>query len=459
MSEMKMLDLYENVLNSLSHEVTDKGLVNTRESDGVALPIEVDGKRLAIPMPDLMASGDASLIMFHPLKEDIGRGPSHVMEWLRGVASDEMSGEFAASVYTYLGTAASTDVQKTFAPEQSELFDTCTGAKTSAVKAFHAMIPKAKKKGLQFVKIYLKRGGKDPKTGEIYRWLATVTFPFYEAFVKDPASITGTAPSKPDIKSIKEAIEFLYPGIATDQQFSYGSNSVQAPKFDAVLGAIKNLRSQIFAVAEILNGTQYFIEHTSPTMDWAKYVGNLEHFKREVMFVPMQAGNEGSVDSIDNEGVKGEAVKRQERPEIKEQVESGNSVRAERTSVEEESTFRSNPGRSSYSDRRDREYRDDRDSRDRDDRRRDDRRDDDRGSRDRRDSRDDRRDSGRDRDDRRSGRGGNPNSLSNVVSEFSHDDRDRDDGDRDSRYRNYRNERDRDSRDRGRGGYGYGRRR
>ena len=454
MSEMKMLDLYENVLNSLSHEVTEKGLVNTVERDGVALPIEVDGCRLAIPMPELMAGDNPDLIMFHPLKEDIGRGPSHVLEWLRGVANDEMSGEFAASVYTYLGTAAATAAQKSFSPEQSELFDTCTGAKESAVKAFHGMIQKAKKKGLQFVNIYLKRGGKDPKTGEIYRWLATVTFPFYEAFVKDPASITGTAPSKPDIKSIKEAIEFLYPGIATDQQFSYGSNSVQAPKLDAVLGAIKNLRSQIFAVAEILKGTQYFIEHESPTMEWAKYVGNLEHFKREVMFVPMQAGNEGSVDSIDNDGAKGDA---QRRPEIKEQVESGNSVREERTSVEEESTFRSNPGRSSYGSGRDREYRDERDRRDRDDYRRDDRRDDDRDRRSSRDYRDDRRDDSRRGDDRRSSRGGNPNSLANVVAEFGRDDR-RDD-DRDSRYRDYRNERDSRERDRGRGGYGYGRRR
>lgn len=460
-TQLKMLELYENVLNSLSHEVTDDGFVTTKEENGVSLPIEVDGKRLVIPMPNLLSEGDARNIFFHPLKENIANGPSKVLEWFRSVVNEEMSGEFGASVYSLLATAADTNTHKTLTPQQSEVMDAVKSAKAGALKTFHSFILKSKKNNIPFVHVYLKRGGKDPKTGEVYRWLATVTFPMYERFVKDPASITGTAPSKPDQKAIKDAIEFLYPGIGTDQQYSYGSNSVQASKFDALLGAIKNLRAQIFAVAEILKDTHFFTEFDQPTMVWSDYVGNLEHFKKEVLFVPMQAGNEGSVDVVENEGAvatKAPAVK--QRPEITEDAGSGNSVREERGSVESESSVFRRNGRLQEDSRRSNSVFDlDRS----DDRRRDSDRDDRRGrDYDRRSDRDyDRndRDDDRRRDDRRGGRdergGGNPNSLVNVVASFGGNDRDDRYDDRDSRYREYRDTRDRGRDDR-RGGYGRG---
>lgn len=302
---LNMLEFYDNVLRALNHDVSEEGHVSIINSDDVKLPATVDNKRLVLPVPDRLKEVKENEIVFHPLREDLTRGPSEVLEYLRRICNIEASTSIESLVLTLLFLASNTELQKTLSPDQAQVLDVAKKADKETYNRFAKIIERCDPSDLErsVVRIFLKRSGKNTETNEAFRWLATVSFPLYEALIEKPTDVFGVKLRKIDHESIREVFEYLLPNIDKAHAYSYGSNSTQAPKLDALLGAYKNLITQTNSIIDLMEGSELFKDITLPNVEWMDYVGNLEVFKRETLLIPMQAGNEGAIDrSPDNQG-------------------------------------------------------------------------------------------------------------------------------------------------------------
>ena len=301
---LKMLEFYDSIMSTVSNTVSVDGYVSRILEEDITVPVTIDGKRLVLPLTERLSNPKEGEIFFHPLKEDLMRGPSEVLEYLRKAIIAETSIESLAMMGNLLILAGSSESQKSLTPDQSEILDMASKADAETAKRFFKIAEKVDNDTLDtaMIRIYLKRGGKDPKDGKTYRWLATVSFPLYEALVKNPKSLLGVALRKRDQEAMQEVMQGVFPGIDTEHQFSYGSNSVQAPKLEALLGALFNLRSQTNVILDLMKGPELFHEIDIPDTRWGAALGALEIFKKEVLFVPMQEGNEGREDVHEAQG-------------------------------------------------------------------------------------------------------------------------------------------------------------
>lgn len=294
---MKMLALYEQLLSIINHTVDEDGYVSvTYPETGATHGATINDKILVLPTEDRVSRNDPNHFFFHPLKEDFRQGVSPVLEYYKKHALAEISEMAGATMVGLLLLANDKETQKELTPEQSEALDHGKTATKDTANRFMKFLVKAREQKIDLIHVYLCRAGKDAVTGEVYSQLATVTFPLYEHFIANPTNPLGEKFTKADQKAIEDVFQYVFPGIGKEHQFSYGSNSMQAPKLDALMGAMRNLLSQIVVIHDLLKSTKWFADTPEIQTEWFDSVGELELLRKEIMFTPMQAGNEGSTD-------------------------------------------------------------------------------------------------------------------------------------------------------------------
>lgn len=304
---MKLLDFYTSLLKAVGLHVSSDHAVSVpvyQEDSKVLMPAIVDQKRLVLPTREnLNKVVSENTIVFHPMNEDLMRGPSKVLEYLREAARMELEAQTAMVALNILRLCASPELHAKLSPDQAELLDVAKKADQKTIDNFLAVVDRLENKDREksLIHIYLRRKGK--LEGKTYRQMATVTFPIYEQLAAGERTILGVKLRIADVQSIMGVFEYIFPGLGEENAYSYGSNSKVAPKLEAVIGAVYNTAACINAVIDLANsGESPVFEDCEPIdSEWAKQLGNFEAMINEVRMIPMQQGNEGEV-SVHEQG-------------------------------------------------------------------------------------------------------------------------------------------------------------
>lgn len=303
---MKLNDFYTSFLTGLGLVITEEGYVKlpiTDEVAGTTFPATVNKKSLVLPTPEnLNKVVSDNVIVFHPLNEDLERGPSKVLEFVRQYARQELEVQIILLITNILRLSGSPELHKKLSPDQAEILDVVKGMDTKAIERviekFEQIHQRLDVNSIEksLVHIYLRRSGKIGDKS--YRQVATVTFPIYEQLAEGELNILGVKLSKAAAKAIKDVFEYIFPNIGTKGAYNVGSNSAVAPKFEAIAGAVASLILCINRVIALVNTEEGRIFEECEILEtaWMDQIGKFEAMYRDIQSVPMQRGNEGELE-------------------------------------------------------------------------------------------------------------------------------------------------------------------
>jgi hypothetical protein len=295
---MKMLDLYKSILSTGGLSVDKDGMVSAKAGNTV-IPFTVKGKRLVLPTKEHLSNSDwENRVIFHPLSENVLRAESDVMSRFRSAINTRMNYVLGCVMEELMTLATSVKMHSNLDPDQSKVLSVLKNADEKTLNALQSILKAMSvdsNKDKSIVHIYLKRGG--TVGGKKYDRAAIVSFPLYEEILKSDKSVYGVTLRSKDKLSIQHLLEFIFPGIQTENSFNRGSFSDVAPFLDSLMKAVMALACSINTIVDEYDKILSEPEDFRYADDWVSVFDNLAQLLPEIRTVPMQAGNEGSIEN------------------------------------------------------------------------------------------------------------------------------------------------------------------
>lgn len=234
----ELLELYKNVLGALDCSISSDGLVSFVTPHCNEPVYVVEGKRLALPTDDITRNlAHGNLAAFHPLSEVIVLGQSQVIMTLRQLVNESLTHKILSTI---LGIAMAISRDAKFTAKQTEYIKDLEKIDEKTVK-FLSKIVESIDTGSsnRVINVFLKHGGilHDIQ----YKRICTVSFPLYTAVINATDTVYGVHGRKQDIRLLKALLEKLFPNIGMQDAYSFGTNSLTAPYFHALLGGFKHV--------------------------------------------------------------------------------------------------------------------------------------------------------------------------------------------------------------------------
>ena len=227
---------YRNLLASINVEPQSDDLL-VQSLDGVDKQVMVEGKPLALPTNDIVNNYSDSLVVFHPLCENMLLGESPVLQELRALIMDFLNDSILRIVDAVLSIAIDEDLMATLSPTQIEFMRSASGADATSLKNWRAVMRRAESRASsnRVMTIFLKRGAE--LENETYKRVAIVNFNLYQELTDGKLSVFGAKLRKADTKVYTKILEAIFEDIYIVDKYSVGSNSMTAPYFEALINA------------------------------------------------------------------------------------------------------------------------------------------------------------------------------------------------------------------------------
>lgn len=295
---MDLNQLYKSILESLDMAVDDAGLIS-RVFDGEAIPAECQGKRLALPTPERIRSGNwEGLQPFHPVSESVTRGESPVIKRLRLFVNLRLTETICELMQNLVEIAADSDAHGKLDPNQAEFLTRAPDANQHTVDDFEKVLRKASTSGPnRIVSVYLKRGGQ--LKGTKHSRLAVASFPVTDEFGDDKVIFGHTFRSKKNARAFQQIFDYLLPNAKDVEAYSYGSDSMTAPYFHALMMAYVKVAKQLNKTIRLFKKHLDDAKELMIDVSWAKHMDNLAEYRD---LIPTLSGNEGEPVAGDDGG-------------------------------------------------------------------------------------------------------------------------------------------------------------
>lgn len=227
---------YRNLLASMNVEPQSDDLL-VQSIDGVDKQVMVEGKPLALPTNDIVNNYSDSLVVFHPLCENMLLGESPVLQELRGLVMDFLNDSILRIVDAVLGISIDEDLMATLSPTQIEFMRSASGADATSLKNWRAIMRRAESRASsnRVMTIFLKRGAE--LENETFKRVAIVNFNLYQELTAGTLNVFGAKIRKADAKVYSKILEAIFEDIYIVDRYSVGSNSMTAPYFEALIDA------------------------------------------------------------------------------------------------------------------------------------------------------------------------------------------------------------------------------
>jgi hypothetical protein len=300
---MKLINIYKDILKYAGLSSDDDGFIST-EWGGKKEPTIVGGLRLVLPTRvRLKALDQTNEIMFHPLTENVFRsGESDVIQKLKLILNIRLNYTIGIVAQSLLHTLASPDSHCKLTPLQSNLLTVIKDIDQKTVQNFtNIMVAGLKNKaGRLFINTYLKKGGY--LKGVKHSRVGIISFPFYEALIEGKydkdCKEEKTLRTKDKIAYIA-IFEFMFANIKDNEGYNYGSDSRVAPFLDSLLHSTGLVASEL---NDVINDFEEFIDSADSLLfdsAWSDHFINLESLTPEIRKIPVQFGNDGSVNIVE----------------------------------------------------------------------------------------------------------------------------------------------------------------
>lgn len=310
---MDILKLYTALLNSMNVEITDDSYCSFNSGD-IVMPLQVDGKRLVLPTRDILRDGNwEQRIAFHPLAENPTRTESAVLKKLKSLVQVKLSASAIVLMRQLIHLAVDTGKHASLSPKAQRLLVALSDADAKFAENFDKVIyamspPESSAQHHHMVSIYLKKGGlyKDRSVLQ----LGVVSFPLAHALSDSDGSPYGVKLRRKDEKLLAALLEFVFPNHNDISEYAGPSDSMMAPRFDALLKAYANVAAAINKHVKTFRKYLEDDEDIEINLDWLPLASDLSVYRGQI---PALNGNEGNI--VDDEAsTRGVAVQTSDTP-------------------------------------------------------------------------------------------------------------------------------------------------
>lgn len=304
---MNLLDIYEKTLTLGSIVVADDGSCNIVRSNGdktpAVLKIKDTSKLLVLPTLSQMRRPDTDRVIFyHPFRENLTTGESDVLHHVRTAIKLRMNAVVTTLMASLIELSLDTSLHAKLKPNMMKAVTELKDIDAKTRTAFNKIIKKmmSTKFKTSFVNLYLKRGGK--QNNRSFLRMGVISFPFYEDLLQATDSLYDVDLRAKDIKMFKALMEFIIPNVANAEVYSEGATEQTAPYAQALFLTAGQLYEVLNTCSDMLFGKYSYMtkveakemhDDTFVDVSWLEYVRDLAPVEKEILMIPMQAGNEG----------------------------------------------------------------------------------------------------------------------------------------------------------------------
>ena len=294
---MKLLDIYASILKFVGLEADQHGYINTVINNSKE-PATINGLQMIMPTTDHLRNfKPTEEIIFHPLTENSLRGESEVLQKIKLTLNVKLNYTIGIIAQNLLNIIASPEVHSSLTPEQFELLLSVKDADEKSVTNFTScMVTGAKTRSDRlFINIYLKRGGSH--RNKRYARVGVTSFPFYYELLNDKVDKIRVK----DKETFKQLFQFMFPGIDDEEEYNYGSSCQVAPYLDSLL------KTATITAARLNDLVSLYKEHIDDAdelvfeSNWLEYFDDLNALSQQIRDIPVQFGNDGSVNIIEEQ--------------------------------------------------------------------------------------------------------------------------------------------------------------
>ncbi|MNO19200.1 hypothetical protein D3C76_89280 [compost metagenome] len=302
---MDLNEFNTRVLNSIGIiDETGKGHLSRSIGGGQYSPFTIGGKRVVLPTSEHMRSDDSdSIIIFHPLSENITRSESDMIKSMRDQIMYRLT-LVAVDLIDNLGRVAATDsLHAKLDKESAKFLKLLPGMDENTYKFLKKIImrvgPEPEKR---LVSISLRKG----KNADGVLRSARFKFPVMEQLLTNDHEVLGVKyPSKKVRANLIALFEFVLGNEEQRAAYDYGSKNMTAPYFDALMMGFHGVATHLNDITRRhrkLLGKAVDHEGATLTHDladdllfdltWEEGMSELAALRRTV---PPQEGNEGAI--------------------------------------------------------------------------------------------------------------------------------------------------------------------
>lgn len=293
-----LIEFYKSILGSMGLAADDNGLLSVTLG-GVNVPCvvsEMGGRRLVLPTRDIQREADwQNKVAFHPLTENVYRGESPVLKKMKNAIIFRLNVTTSYLLHELMAIAANKNYHEKLSPKQSELLDVLPRVTNNTVNSVEDVTDKYSLKGKEkLINVYLKHGGK--YKGNDYSRVGVVSFPILEMCDQDNATIFGVKmKSKRDFKAFFDLFHYILPKCDEPEAYNYGSQSMEAPYFDALLHTYLKVAKQLNKITRLFKRHLSNPEENMIDVSWEGQLSDISFYRG---LIPVLEGNDGEL-SID----------------------------------------------------------------------------------------------------------------------------------------------------------------
>lgn len=296
---MDILKFYSELLESLDVVIKD-GHFCTYSAAGVDLPLQIGEKRLVLPTRDILRDGNwQDRIAFHPLSENPTRTESAVLKKLKSLVQVKLSSSAILLMRELVRISVQKSIHAQLSPKAQRLLSNLPEADEKFADTFDKIV-EAMTSGThaqrqqQMVSIYLRKAGL--YRGSSVLQLAVVSFPLALELGSSDGVVYGVKLRRKDQKMLASLLEYVFPNHNDTNEYSGPSDSMMAPRLDALLKAYVNVATMINKHVKTFRKVLEDPEAIEIDLDWAPMAQDLSVYRGQI---PSLSGNEGEL--VDDE--------------------------------------------------------------------------------------------------------------------------------------------------------------
>lgn len=264
-----------------------------QDIDDMKTQVMVEGKPLALPTDKIVNNYSDSMVVFHPLCENLLLGESPVLQELRDLIMESVNNLIIQTIDSILMIAIDDNFED-LTPNQVEFMRCTAGADATTLKNWRSVARRidARSSANRIVTIFLKRGSL--YKGSKCKRVANVNFNLYNKLSENTVTLLGAKVRKSDLKVFRAIFEAIFKHIEDDDEsYSAGTDSLIAPYFTVLVESYYKVLKDINSVTWLLRKPMEKVSgrklHVND--DFMSHLDNLQQYRDVLPVMPLNDGD------------------------------------------------------------------------------------------------------------------------------------------------------------------------
>lgn len=317
-----MLEIYESILNTTGFVVDDNGHVRTVLNDkSLPASIKIDDEHRMVVMPthaNLRSERVMDFVFFHPFQENLARGESRVMQFLRRELNRNFGSRVSALLLAIVDISANINHAELSA-EQKDLIAKMGKIDTKLAESINRIVRALHKRNNRATPVFLSlkkaHTYKGKKHGRAAIWSFPLADEIYSVIEQSKKSkdykpkVFGVEVRKSDLDTLKKITDVFFPHSQEENEWVGISDATDAPYMESFVRALATYPKHTNKIAETFFAGKHHVyssevaksnlETVYLDVSWINDKFTVADWRKEYLLIPIQDGNEG-VSPVEN---------------------------------------------------------------------------------------------------------------------------------------------------------------